>query len=123
EAAVGMFKKAQGEMSAKRFPAAINSFETVQKMSFNDSEGLKDKARLGAQAAKQKIIDASQALFKEGQTALNSKDYKKGILKMVEALKIYPPNGDAKIMKEKAESELHIEMKNIYSFRNGAPSR
>jgi len=113
--ALSVFNKGQAELAGKRYPAAIEIFEKVGQLAFNDTEGIKQKAKLGVQSAKQKIVESSDELFREGKAALDSKDYKNAIYKLAAALKIYPQNGDAKISKEKAESELHIELKNIYS--------
>jgi tetratricopeptide (TPR) repeat protein len=109
------FQKAQKEMNEKRYPSAIDSYQKAASLADRESGDVREKAKNGIQSAKQKIISTSDADFRDGKQALDAKEYKKAIIKLSEALRIYPQNGDAKISKERAESELHIEMKNIYS--------
>ena len=84
-------------------------------MDFKDSDGLKQKAVAALKVSKDKINQETDALNKEGISALETKDYNPALDKLNKALAISPENGDARSYKERAERELRIEMKNLYA--------
>lgn len=109
------FNSAKKAFQDKRYPAAISDFNKVASMSFNDKEGIKEKAKIGIRSAKDKLNEQGQSLFAAGKAALDSKDYKGAITNLSKALAIAPDNGDIRSYKERAEKELRQEMKNLYA--------
>jgi tetratricopeptide (TPR) repeat protein len=87
----------------------------VTNIAFNDTEGLKQKAKTGLKAAKDKMLEMSNTYYQEGKAALETKDYKNALAKLSKALELSPENGDARIYRERAEKEAHLELKNLYA--------
>lgn len=109
------FDRGHKSFKEKRYPAAINDFTTVTKISFNDKNGLKQKASEGIRVAKEKMKEDALIFVQEGRRALDDKDYKNAVIKFNKALKISANLPEANELKERAYSELRVEMKNIYS--------
>jgi pSer/pThr/pTyr-binding forkhead associated (FHA) protein/tetratricopeptide (TPR) repeat protein len=109
------FNSAKKAFTEKRYPAAIADFNRVASINFSDTEGIREKAKLGVKTAKDKLIEQSQSIFASGKSALEAKDYKTAIVNLSKALAISPENGDIKSYKERAEKELRQEMKNLYA--------
>ncbi|MDZ4678776.1 MAG: FHA domain-containing protein [Oligoflexia bacterium] len=113
--ALRTFENAKKAFNEKRYPAAINNFEQVANISFSDSDDIKQKAKTGIKVAKERMLEMSNHLMHEGKAALETKDYKNAISKLVKALALSPDNGDARLYFEKAERESHLELKNLYA--------
>jgi len=112
--ATELFSRAEKDFRAKRFIASIGEYESVEHSSFTDKGGLKEKAKLGAAAAKEQLQKQSEALVAEGKELLDSKDYKSAYNKFNQAIQIYPNNGGAADFKDQAFRELHLQVKNMY---------
>ena len=84
-------------------------------MDFDDKVGLKQRAKAASRATKEKMLAESGGLIKEGKTALEAKDYKLAINKFNQAVEYSPDNPDVVSARDKALSELHFEIKNLYA--------
>ncbi len=109
------YQLAQAEMSQQKYTAAIAHLNQIANLSFEDREGLKKKAKNLMQAAREKMAAQGIGLFKSGKSALEAKDYKTAISHFDRALASVPNNFEINKYKEKAEKELHLEMKNLYA--------
>lgn len=102
-------------LDQKRYPAAVQHFSRVINLAFEDKEGLKEKAKIGLQSVKEKMLSESDVLVKEGKTAFDSRDFRSAVAKFSRALEIYPDHQEAKKLKEKALTELYLDVKNMYT--------
>ncbi|MCC6276774.1 MAG: FHA domain-containing protein [Oligoflexia bacterium] len=109
------FEVGKKAFNEKRYPAAISQFQKVIQTPFADSEGMKAKSKLGIQAAKERMQEQSGQLVREGKGHLDNKDYKNAISKFKKALTMFPNNGDASILLEKAQKDSNVELKNLYA--------
>jgi tetratricopeptide (TPR) repeat protein len=113
--ALQAFETGKQAFREKRYPAAISQFEKVVATPFDDKAGVKSKSKLGIQAAKERLQEMSAVLVREGKSKLDNRDYKTAIAKFKQALTVFPNNGDANILLEKATKDSNVELKNLYA--------